>query len=141
MSIVKPVVINQLAKEVAKGNICYVNRRTSKITVIDNSLEDESELIKQAEALTQIEKKIDNFVKIEEPGNNEMLIIMKEFLDELTDRSVAKQLSNALNRKNPMRNFKTAVMGDMDLNNHWMNYKSEEYQRWVANVIVDAYNY
>jgi len=141
MSIVKQAVINQLAKEVAKGNTCYVNRRTSKITIIDNSAEDENLVNQQVELLQQIKKKIDNYVKIEEPDQDYQLNIMKEFLDELTDRSVSKQLSNALNRKNPMRNFKMAVASDMDLNNHWSNYKSEEYQRWVANVIIDAYNY
>ena len=141
MSIVKQAVINQLAKEVAKGNTCYVNRRTSKITIIDNSAEDENVVNQQVELLEQIKKKIDNYVKIEEPDQDYQLNIMKEFLDELTDRSVSKQLSNALNRKNPMRNFKMAVASDMDLNNHWSNYKSEEYQRWVANVIIDAYNY
>jgi len=141
MSIVKQAVINQLAKEVAKGNTCYVNRRTSKITIIDNSAEDENLVNQQVELLQQIQKKIDNYVKIEEPDQDYQLNIMKEFLDELTDRSVSKQLSNALNRKNPMRNFKMAVASDMDLNNHWSNYKSEEYQRWVANVIIDAYNY
>ena len=141
MSIVKQVVINQLAKEIAKGNTCYVNRRTSKITIIESGLVDDDEIKKQEETLALIEKKSDNFVKIEEPDDKELLIIMKEFLDELSDRSESKQLSNALNRKNPKRNFLMAVEGDIELNSHWINYKSEEYQRWVANVIIDAYNY
>lgn len=141
MSIVKQVVINQLAKEISKGNICYVNRRTSKITIINPSEEDEKAITKQQQSLELIEKKIDNFVKIEQPDTKELLMIMKEFLDELTDRSQAKQLSNALNRKNPQRNFMMAVSSDLELNSHWVNYKSEEYQRWVANVIIEAYNY
>ncbi len=141
MSIVKQAVINQLAKEIAKGNTCYMNRRTSKVTIIDPTIEDDKAIAKQQKSLELIERKSDNYVKIGAPDEKEILIIMKEFLDELSDRSEAKQLSNALNRKNPMRNFLMAVSGDIELNSHWVNYKSEEYQRWVANVIIEAYNY
>jgi len=141
MSIVQPAVIKQIAREIARGNICYIHRFSSKMTIIDDSLEDAKEIAVQNEARAAIEHKIEDYVKIEELTTENQLVIMKYFLDEIPDKSVRKQLSNALNRKNPTRNFLQMVDSDMDLSSHWRNFNYEEHQRWVSNFIIDAYNY
>lgn len=133
--------IKEIAREIAIGNTCYIQRHTAKITTIDNSIEDVE--LKAAQALTkaELEKKIENYVKIEKLSAKDELAIMNNFLEELSDRSVRKQLSNALKRKNPVRNFNMAVESDVVLNQHWMNFNVKAYQRWVSNAIIDAYNY
>lgn len=141
MSILPQSKINAMAKEIAIGNTCYIHRFTSKITTIDHSIEDTKLLAAQEETQAELEKKIENYVKLEKLNAEDKLVIMNNFLEEVVDRSVRKQLTNALKRKNPARNFTTAVEGDMELNQHWRNFNVKEYQRWVANVIIDAYNY
>ncbi|MFK7809858.1 MAG: UPF0158 family protein [Saprospiraceae bacterium] len=141
MSIIKPPVIKEIARAIAIGNTCYLQRFSGKVTTIDNSLEDAEAIATQEATQAEIERKIENYVKIESLSTQDQLVIMRDFLEEIPDKSVRKQLSNALNRKNPIRNFNQAIENDMGLNQHWRNFNFEEYQRWVSNLIIDAYNY
>jgi len=134
-------VINELAKEIALGKTCYIHRYTTKVTIIDESIEDPTVAASQKQVQTEIEKKIEDYVRIDQPNRENELMIMRDFLEDLPDRSIRKQLSNALNRKNPYRNFMQAVESDIELNQHWKNFNIKAYQQWVSNVIIDAYNY
>lgn len=133
--------IKEVAKEIANGNTCYIHRFNVEVITIDHSTQDKERLDEQAKRVEYLELKIDNYVKVETLTTTEQLVIMKDFLNELSDRSVRKQLSNALNRKNPIRNFNQVTESDMALNLHWQRYNVEEYRRWVSNIIVDAYNH
>ncbi len=141
MSIIKPSVIKEIAKEIMIGNTCYIHRYTSKITKVDQSIEGPGEKASQEKIIAELERKIEDYVKIEKLNTQDQLSIMKDFLEDIPDKSVRKQISNALNRENPVRNFNQAMESDMELNQHWRNFKSEEYQRWVSNFIIEAYNY
>ena len=141
MSILAQSVINEIAKEIAIGKTCYIHRYTTKVTTIDHTTEDAELIAAQEKALAEIDKKIDDYVKIEKLNAANKMEFMRNFLEEIADKSLRKELTNALNRKNPARNFTTAIEGDMELNQHWRNFNVKEYQRWVANVIIDAYNY
>ncbi len=133
-------IIDDVAREIAKGNTCYIHRYTVEVTIIDDSIEDDELIAAQKVVQAELERKIDNHVKIEKLTAVERMVIMKDFLEELPDKSIRKQLSNALNRKNPIRNFTKAVESDIELSVHWDNFNFEEYQRWVSNVIIDAHN-
>jgi hypothetical protein len=141
MSNIKKSTIKEIAKEIAVGNTCYLQRFTKKVTTIDHSIEDAKLIATQEQTLAEVEQKIENYIKIEKLTTENKRVIMAYFLEELPDRSVRKELSNALNRKNPIRNFNKAVESDIDLNQHWRNFKIEEYERWVSNFIADAYLY
>jgi|AntRauTorckE5430_2_1112549.scaffolds.fasta_scaffold03301_3 hypothetical protein len=138
---VKKSTIKEIAKEIAIGNTCYIQMTTKKVTTIDHSIEDTKLIAAQEEIQAELEQKVENYIKIEKLSAEDKRVIMEYFLEELPDRSVRKELSNALNRKNPTRNFNKVVESDIDLNQHWRNFKSEEYQRWVSNFIADAYLY
>jgi len=141
MSKKKQATIKEIAREIAFGNTCYIDRKSTKITTIDHSIEDPEKLTAQAQTLAELERKIEKYLKIEKLNAEEELRIMKDFPEELPDKSVRKQLSNALNRKNPVRNFNQVVESDIELNQHWRNFKVEEYKRWVSNIMIEAYIY
>ena len=141
MSMNKQDTIKEIAREIAIGNTCYVNRKSVKITTIDYSIEDAEKLAVQEQTIAEIERKIEKYLKIGKLSAESELRIMKDFPDELPDKSIRKQLSNALNRKNPVRNFMQVIESDMELNQHWRNFKVEEYQRWVSNMMIEAYIY
>ncbi|MFT5834276.1 MAG: hypothetical protein ACI97N_001914 [Cognaticolwellia sp.] len=141
MSNIQKSTIKEIAEEIAIDNTCYIQRLTKKVITIDHSLEDPKLIAAQEQTLAELERKIENYIKIEKLSTQDKRVIMEYFLEELPDRSVRKELSNALNRKNPVRNFNKAVESDIDLNQHWRNFKAEEYQRWVSNFIADAYLY
>ena len=141
MSRLQSSAIKEIAREIAMGNTCYIHRYTAVVTIIDNSTKDSELIMTQEQTQADIDKKIENYIKIEKLSSENQLVIMKLFLEEIPDRSVRKQLSNALNRKNPVRNFNQTIESDIVLNQHWMNFKFEEYQRWISNFVIDAYNY
>ncbi len=141
MSKLQPAAIKEIVNAINEGNTCFLHRFSAKITVIDNKLEDPVELEKQNKLIAQIEKKIESYIRIDQPTTEDQLVIMQDFLDDVPDKSIRKQLSNALNRGNPVRNFLQVVESDMVLNIHWNRFNFVEQQRWVSNIIIDAYNY
>ena len=140
-STVQQSAIREIVKEIAKGNTCYMDRYTSKITTIDNSIEDVEEIAAHKKTEIEIEKKIENYVKLNKLSEKIQLMIMKDFLDEIVDKSVRKELSNSLKRKSPIRNFTREIESNMGLNQHWENDNAKESERWVTNILIDAYNY
>ena len=140
-STVQQSAIREIVKEIAKGNTCYMDRYTSKIIIIDNSIEDVEEIAAQKQTEIEIENKIENYVKLNKLSEKIQLMIMKDFLDEIVDKSVRKELSNSLKRKSPIRNFTREIESNMGLNQHWENYNGKESERWVTNILIDAYNY
>ena len=141
MSRVKPSAIKIITKEIILGNTCYLHKTSKKITTIDHSIEDEKLIAKQEEKQAELEKNIERYIKVENLNTKDQRLMMKEFLDEPLDRSFHRQLTNALNRKNPVRNFNQAVESDIGLNQQWRSFSFEESQRWVSNFILDAYHY
>lgn len=141
MSTLPESTIKDIAKQIALGNTCYLQRYTGKVTTIDNTTEDQELITTQKETQVVLERKIESYIKIENLSAEDQFEIMKLFPDELSDRSIRKQLANALSRKNPVRNFAMTVENNMELKLHWNYFKAEEYQRWVSNFIIDAYNH
>ena len=141
MSKLQQSAIKEIARAIALGNTCYIHRYTAKITIIDHSIEDTEMIAAQELIQLELEQKIESHLKIEKLSTEDQLVIMRDFLVELSDRSVRKQLSNALNRKNPVRNFNQTVESDIGLHQHWKKFNFDEYQQWVSNFIIDAYNY
>lgn len=124
-------IITEVAKLVNRGNTCYINRKNRKIVTIRP--EDQSELNKE---LT-IEKCI-----IVPPMPKQTLdLVMQDFLPEVADNSLRKELINALRRKNPMRNFMQVVDNSVDSGQHWRRYKAQRCEQYVRQVFLDEYNH
>jgi len=141
MRIIKPAVIQEIAQQIAKGNTCYLKRQNAKIITIVNDTDDEKLIASQEQLVAELEEKIDKYVRIEKIKDEDQLLIMNDFVEEIADKSVRKEIANALKRKSPVRNFYKEVEGDMGLNQHWINFNSKESRRWVSNFLIDAYNY
>ena len=80
ISTVQQSAIREIVREIAKGNTCYMNRNTSKIITIDNSIEDVAEITAQKQTQIEIEKKIEKFVKLNKLSEKIQLMIMKDFM-------------------------------------------------------------
>ncbi len=141
MPIIKKETVKRITRDITNGKVCYINKRNAKITVIDPSIEDSKEIGAQEKIVAELEHNIEKYLKIENLSADDQLEIMRNFLKELPDKSVRKQLSNALKRKNPARNFSQSVESDIELHQHWRNFNFAECQRWVSDYIIAAYNY
>lgn len=141
MSLLPQSFINEIAKEVSKGYTCIVRKRKRMITALDPSLTEEELQERHGKVLTEYERRPDDYVKIVPPSETIQLQIMGDFRDQLADKSDHKQVANALKRNAPFRNFSQLMESNIELNAYWRNYATEAYQDYVADVIVEDYNY
>ena len=124
-------IIKEVAKLVNRGNTCYINRKNRKIVTI--APEDQSELNKE---LT-----IEKCIIVPPMSMQTLSMVMQDFLLEVTDNSLKKELTNALRRKSPMRNFLQVVDNSVDIGQHWRRYKAQRYEQYVRQVFLDEYNH
>ena len=132
----------ETAKEVARlleqGHMCYVERANRTITPI---LLTEIKTTEAQELIAPIEKKISNYIKVEAMPKHKLLFNMEYFLEEVTDQDIRRELSSALKRKNPSRNFLQVVRSRLDINQHWKLFIMEKYIDYVEKAFIKDYNY
>lgn len=61
----------------------------------------------------------------------EELHVMDDFIKEDLNAGIKKELTNALKRDNPIRNYLQIIENDEGLTAHWLNFKRAWYQEWV----------
>ncbi|MEE9373090.1 MAG: UPF0158 family protein [Saprospiraceae bacterium] len=132
----------QLVKEVAKlleqDQMCYVDRATREVTKIDLSQKKSPEIKEQ---IILLEQKSAKYLKIVPMPRQTLVFTMQDFLQEVTDQEIKKELRNGLKRKHPMRNFMQIVESRYDINQHWNLFKSEQYAKYVGQLFINDYNY
>lgn len=141
MEKVRSSTIREIALEIARGNTCYLHRNSKKVTTIDHAIEDAALKAAQDKVQADLENKIVGYIKLVKLTAVENLTIMNDFAKEFQDRTIQKQLINALNRKNPVRNFNQIMENDIELNQQWSNFNKDEHFRWVSNLIDEGYFY
>jgi len=138
MALLKAEDIKEIAGHVSNGILVFVHKHTKEIRPLSDT-ENGAENWKAMFAELEADDK--NWLKIMEVPLDDEIHLRKEFIEEVTDNNVKKQLTNALKRKNPIRNFQQAIQGDEILQIHWRNFSKGAYQDWVSNYIIDEYNY
>jgi Uncharacterised protein family (UPF0158) len=144
-TILRPNIIKEIAYSLNVGSTCYVHKGTHEVTTINSAVAREAEEQEAADSLQEtiehMEAKTDLYLKIEQMPSQTQIQMMRDFIEEIPEPELGRELTNALNRKNPIRNFTQVINSNEGLGQHWHNFKMEEYQRWVSNFIIDAYNY
>lgn len=130
--------VNEIAKLLENDNICYLERANRQIISIE---EDELNTPEGAEQLAMIEDNIEKYLKFPPIPTQRLLIIMQDFLAEVTDKEIERELSKSLKRKNPTRNFLQIVESRIDINQHWKLFKREQSEEYVAKIFIKDYNY
>ncbi len=138
MGLVRTEDIKEIAVHISQGVLVFVHKSSRKIMAMPEPEEGKNEWKAQCDKLEADDK---NWLKIKTISMDDEIHLRKGFILEATDQHVKKQLTNALNRKKPLRNFTQVVESDEILNQHWRNYRKVAYQDWVSNYIIEAYNY
>lgn len=135
---IKKATIKEIAKQLEAGKICFIHRKKGAVKAIQDSAQEEA-ITKELQAL---EKDTKQYMKIPRPSALDEVNAMKDFLEEEDlSKAVKKELTNALKRKQPMRNFLQVVHSEEGLQQYWLNFKSKWMQVWVADYFIAAYNY
>jgi len=130
-----------IAKELQKGNICYLNKQSLKITTVVDLEEGMENTPERQQQVEQLEKNIRKYMFIPRMSEHEKVHVMKDFIDEELSNSIKKELKNALKRKNPVRNYMRIIENDEILEQYWLNFKAKWYQEWVRGYLLDIYKY
>jgi len=130
-----------IARELELGNTCYVNRQSRKITTIVD-LEAGMDSPEERDAqLEKLEANIKKYYKVPRMSADEEIHVMKDFAEEDINTSIRKELTNALKRKSPIRNFMQIIENQEDLYQYWLIFKAKWYQEWVRGYLLDVYRY
>ena len=139
--IIPPKRLREIAIQLIDGNSCYIGIQNAKIEYLINAPSTEKEQKANAKLLEAVTRKPDDYLKIPELSNEDLLESMLNFSDGLKDSKKAKELKNALNRKKPARNFIQAIESDMEYAIYWERFAIQWRADWVGDVIVEAHNY
>jgi peroxiredoxin len=67
--------------------------------------------------------------------------IMTDFVDTLSDSDKLKvRLMDALNKKNPFREFKYVIDNSGNYRQKWFDFKNERIQKWVIDRLNEIVN-
>ncbi len=124
-------IVKKVAKLVNQGNTCYIHRKNRKIITVDPESDNQ----------VPDEMKPDDFIIVPPMPRQALTFAMKDFISEVTDRSVEKELINALQRKKPQRNFMQVIDSRVDIGQHWRRYRAEQCEKYVRQLFIDEYNH
>lgn len=147
-----PTKYKELVKSIAENTdmsmICYLNPESLEMIAIPSdfsiegfweSEEEESDFVDEYELLKDDFKKIDSWEKyviLRAPESEDSYRIMEEFVDQLPESRLKNQLSNALNRSHPFRNF-NKIIHQSDAREDWFAFKRKELEKRVYEELVD----
>ena len=130
--------VKDVSKLLEEEHLCYVNKHARTIT---SFLLGELKTPEVAEQIRLIENKKENFIKVGPMPKQHLFFAMEEFLTEVTDQEIEKELRSGLKRKNPTRNFVQVLEHRQDILQHWKLFKAEKMEAYVGQVFIDDYNY
>ena len=147
-----PEEYKELVKSIAENTdmsmVCYLNPKTLEMISIPEDLsiegfweseEEESDFVDEYELLKDDFKKIDSWEKyviLRAPESDDSYQIMENFVDQLPDSRLKNNLSNALNRSHPFRNF-NKIIHQSDAQEDWLAFKRKELEKRVYEELVD----
>jgi len=134
--------IKEIAKQLEAGKICYIHRKKGTIKTLEEVADEATASEEWQKEFQALEKDTKHYMKIPRMSALDELNAMKDFLEEEDlSKGVEKELTTALKRKKPMRNFLQVVNSEEGLQQYWLNFKSKWNRTWVENYFIDAYNY
>jgi len=141
---VKTATIKEIARHIEAGKICFIHRKKGSVKAIEVLTEGDAATEESQKELTALEENTKQYMKIPRLSDLDEINAMKDFLEEediSISKAIKKELTNALKRKQPMRNFLQVVNSGEELQQYWLNFKSKWTRVWVADYFIAAYNY
>jgi len=127
-------IVSEIAQELDCGNDCYYFFKTNQLIVIPNfsQFSDEEELLDFfKEDLKLVNREKENLIKFEMLNRIESFNIIKEFVDQITDRTIKEIFENILHNKKPFRNFKDTVENS-NYRKDWFDFKQDIIEKRIV---------
>ncbi|TLX74661.1 hypothetical protein E9993_12150 [Labilibacter sediminis] len=137
----KEIVMN-IADSLLAGSICFLNLDTLEVEDIPKDLAYDPEEFQMVtgESFENAGLKHESWqdcITIEPMESSEPFRIMENFVDEVNDTSLQKQLVNALNRRRPFANFKYIVESS-DYRQQWFDFRQKQWEYYTWRIITES---
>lgn len=133
--------VKAIAKQLDAGMICYVHKRTRKIVTVIDLEEGMNDTEERQAKIQKLDKNTRDYMKVPRMSSFEAMHVRQDFIKEPINAGIKKELTRALNRKNPVRNFKNIIHSDEEIHQYWLNFKADWYAQWVEGYLLDTYFY
>ncbi len=125
-----------IAENLEAGIKCFYHIKTGKLkTVIDfdHHLYAEDELWEKD--IEEIEKNWSDYFEFEKLESHDSFRIMADFSESVDNPELQQKLIEALNKPNPLRNFKWQINNSGIYRKKWFDFKHSQYLEWVEKQI------
>ena len=129
--------IADIADQLDCGNRCFINKKSGQILFtpdFDNNIYADQELF--TDEIEELEKNYGDYIVIDRPNSKESFDRMVNFIEQLGDDKLKQQLTNALNKKKPFREFKFTIDNSGIHRQNWFDFKNTYLRQWV----IDKFN-
>lgn len=118
------------------GSDVFINNRTGEIIELPNPIIRPNAELEEffAEDIEKIESNWHEITKLECPESSEAFDIMASFIDGLNQSETKEQLSIAISKSKPFRNFNN-IIHNCDKREDWFEHKRLELEKRVAKMI------
>ena len=123
--------IKEIAEQLDCGNKCYINKETGETKSTPNFDDGYADEGLWTADLNELEEDWDKYVEIEIMESHDSFDLMADFADSVDSKELQDNLTNALNKKHPFRNFKWVVDNSGLYRQKWFDYKNERLIEWV----------
>lgn len=122
--------VHEIAQELEAGMKVFINRDNLEIkSILDWDVMYGADEFWDEE-LEEIENKWENYLVLEKMSSNEAFSIMEDFIEEVDDEILQKDLFKILSRKSPFANFKDEV-DSSDYRQRWFEFRQKKYEEYV----------
>ncbi len=122
--------IDDIAQEIEMGMKVYINRHTYEVRSVfdwEDSIGDTDEWEEEEEKITE---EWEDFVVVSKMESREAFRVMENFILEIQDERLRKEVIRILEGKRPFANFK-AVIESSSVRENWFAFRTEAMQGFV----------
>jgi hypothetical protein len=87
------------------------------------------------EELDKLDENFTDYKEFHAVESSDSFTVMEDFANQVNDTKLQEKLFNALNRKQPFREFKFVIDNSGEYRNAWFDFKNKQYFEWVENQI------
>ncbi len=118
------------------GSDVFINNRTGEIIELPNTIRRPYAELEElfSEDIEKVEANWHEITKLECPDSSEAFDIMASFIDSLKQSEIKEQLSIAISRSKPFRNF-NHIIHNSDKREDWFEHKRLELENRVIELL------
>ncbi|TKG90742.1 hypothetical protein EYV94_23040 [Puteibacter caeruleilacunae] len=134
--------VHYIADSLQAGEICYFNPDTLEVEEVPEKLVNdpyEFEMVTGCglENWDLKNEEWERCIQVDPMHSSDSYKIMERFIDQIGDKRFQEKLTNAINRRKPFANFRYLI-DDSDYLQDWYDYKQEQYELYVWDIIEES---